>query len=381
MKPIPLFAVHMPAGVEDAVTETLFSGYVAEGPRVADFERLFAQWFGMTRVVATNSGTSALTLAYRLAGVGRGHEVITTPMTCSATNLPILQFGATPVWADIDPTTGLIDPVDVRRKMTERTRAIVCVDWGGMPCDLDTLLEIAQGPGIFLIEDAAHALGARYHARPVGVSAHFTAFSFQAIKHITTGDGGLLAVGLKLQGETAYQRARDLKWFGIDRDATTDDNRIDVDIREAGYKFHMNDIAATIGIAQFPHIGRILGRHRFNAEYYSQNLPPAFERLTVPVARDSAWWLYTVLLPNQAVREEFKVFMRRHGIQVSQVHRRNDTYKVFERYERLGELPGVDAFSSRMICLPVHWALSPADRERVVEACRAFAGAGAEVQT
>src|SRR5574343_363186 len=189
---IPLFSVNIPKEIDQPLLEVLHSGYIGQGPKVEEFEGLLAKYFGNKNVLSLNNGTAALHLAIRLAGVTDGAEVITTPMTCTATNEPILANGGKIVWADVDPNTGLIDPLDVERKITPKTKLIIGVDWGGTPCDWDRLNAIGKKYGVKVLEDAAHAIGATYKGRKVGTLADYTIFSLQAIKHITTIDGGLL---------------------------------------------------------------------------------------------------------------------------------------------------------------------------------------------
>lgn len=346
-----------------AITRTFRSGQLAQGPRVDEFEKLLEVWFNR-RVVTVNSGTSALTLALRLALVA-GHKVVTTPMTCSATNLAVLAAGATPVWADIDPRTGLIAPASVDEviRSNDDVKAIMAVDWGGQPCDYDNLLAIGERMKIPVIEDAAHAFGAGYKGRPIGDVADFTCFSFQAIKHLTCGDGGALTVPSFLN-----KKARNLRWFGIDRDAPTTEFRGEVDITEWGYKFHMNDIAATIGLTNLPYMADLLSNHRYRARYYDGLLDERFTRTAPTYDHLGSYWLYTVLLPSREERDAFKVYMNSNKVQASQVHWRNDTLSVFKPY-KLEQLPGVEEFSSRMVCLPIHW---DADQERVVEVANDF---------
>lgn len=361
-----LFAVHMPKAVDAPLLEVLHSGYITQGQRVEDFEQKLSRFVGSQHVVSVNSGTSALTLALRLAGVSPGDEVITTPMTCTATNLPILSLGGVPVFADVDKD-GLLDPKSVIGRLTEKTKAIMAVHWGGTPADVASLCEIAQERGIKLIVDAAHALGGFYPGGyPVGALADFTCFSLQAIKHITTGDGGALVC--KDVGD--FKRAKALRWFGIDRDAPTTDTRIDQDIEEWGYKFHMNDLNATIGIVQLDFLEQIVLAHRENAKRYDRELSDYFQK---PTPSLGSYWLYTILLPTEAERDLFKEFMSSVGIQVSQVHKRNDHYAVFKKYDN-GGLVGVDDFASRMVCLPVHWALSPSEVDTIIQSCNEFAG-------
>lgn len=365
---IPLFKVFMPEEVDEPLLKTLHSGYITQGPKVEEFERNVAVYLGTPNVVALNSGTSALTLALRLANVEAGDEVITTPMTCSATNLPILSLGAKPVFADVDPITGNMSAETIKRNITDKTKAILFVDWGGMPADLDEIMSVARAHNLKVIEDAAHAFGAVYRGKKIGTVADFTCFSLQAIKHITTGDGGILTC----KNDSDYKRAKNLRWFGINRNSDSLDSRISEDIQEWGYKFHMNDLNATIGIVQLEFLEWVIGRQRENARLYNDNLDKFFVRQPEDKDIRSAQWLYTVLLPSERKREMFKRYMQSYGVQVSQVHRRNDEYSVFQEFA-FERLIGLDYFSERMICLPVHWGLSYEDQEYIIRLCNQFA--------
>lgn len=362
---IPLFSVSMDPAIGGSVNETLMSGFVAQGPRVEEFETALEPWFGR-RPVTVNSGTSALTLALRLAGAGPGTKVISTPMTCSATNLAILSTGAEPVWADIHPRTGLIDPQSVADRVDDygdKIKAVMAVDWGGQPADYERLYGAVINFDIPVIEDAAHSFGAEYLGDRVGSIADYTCFSFQAIKHLTTGDGGALTTN---RGDA--KRARTLRWFGIDREASTTGFRGEVDITEWGYKFHMNDIAATIGLGNLVLVDGVLKRHRSHALTYDAFLDERFVRTAPTYDHTGSWWIYTILLPNRQLRDEFKTWMESQGVQVSQVHWRNDTLSVFKPYRR-EDLFGVDEFSDRMICLPAHQRVNTTE---VIEAANGF---------
>lgn len=363
---IPLFKVFVSEDVDQPLLETLHSGYITQGAKVAEFEQAFGQYVDNPYTVSVNNGTAALTLALRLSNVGHGDEVITTPMTCSATNLPILSLGATPVFADIDPKTGLIDVASVEKLITTKTKAVMCVDWGGMPCQLDDLLKVCQKHNIKLVEDAAHAMGAEYKGRKIGSIADFTCFSLQAIKHMTTVDGGFITC----QNEEDYERAKKLRWFGIKRDTDSKDTRINEDITEWGYKFHMNDVTATIGLEQLKSIRFILGAYRANAMYYNREIDEKV--FGKPIQVGSAYWLYTVTLPNKVARDKFKDYMLENKIQVSEVHRRNDEYSIFKPFKKK-QLPGVDAFSRTMIAIPVHWGLTAKELTHITKTMQRFA--------
>lgn len=359
---IALFKVFMPEEAVQASAEVLRSGYIGQGPRVDLFEEKLKAWFSSPYLLTLNSGTSALHLALRLAGVGPGDEVISTPMTCMATNVPILANGARIVWADIDQATGNICSKSVKEKIGPKTKAIICVDWAGYPCDLDELQSLADQHGIKLIQDAAHGFGSQYKGKFVGGIADFTCFSFQAIKHLTTVDGGLLVC----KNEHAYQRGKLLRWFGINRDGVRKDFRCEEDVLEYGYKFHMNDVSAAIGLAQLNHVGSVLQAHRSNAQFYHERLAGLFsqglELLNYQPDRLSSYWLYTIKVKNLRA---FIEAMKSKGIIVSQVHARNDHHTVFKEFKT--DLPGVDAFVQKQVSIPVGWWITPQEREYIAE--------------
>ncbi len=359
---IPLFKVFMSEEAVASSREVLLSGYIGQGPRVDLFEEKLLDWFCSPYILTLNSGTSALHLALRLAGVGTGDEVISTPMTCMATNVPILANGARIVWADINPVTGNICPESVKKRISPRTKAIICVDWAGYPCDLDELQAIAQQHGIKLIEDAAHGFGSQYKGKHVGGIADFTCFSFQAIKHLTTVDGGALVC----KNNQDYQRGKLLRWFGINREGPRTDFRCEEDVLEYGYKFHMNDVTAAIGLAQLHHVASILKAHRDNAQFFNEKFAnissKKLELLNYKSDRVSSYWLYTIKLENP---KAFMSAMKNKGITVSQVHARNDHHTVFKEFK--ASLAGVDAFVEKQVSIPVGWWLTLEEREYVAQ--------------
>lgn len=379
MTQYPMFKVHM--DVEGALAElrtVLESGFVNEGVQVSAFQKAVAEFLGARQLVLTNSCTSALTLALRLCGVGPGSEVVTTPMTCVATNTPIDNLGGTVVWADIDPETASIDPADVERKLTPATRAIMCVAWAGTPCDLDALDAIARRRGIPLINDAAHAFGATWRGRPLPDFADFTCYSFQAIKHLSCGDGGALIC----RDPGAFVLGRKLKWFGYDRDAHKDEQgewkgqRWDADIEpgEIGYKYNMNNIAAAIGLSQMPHLPRILDQHRKNGAAYAEAFRGSrvIRPLRVPEGAVSSYWVYTTLVVDETVdRDRLLEALNAEGIAAGLVHVPNDSYSAFGKYGT--ELPGVRRFADRQLSLPCGWWLSEVDCVKIAGRVHALA--------
>jgi len=357
---IPLFKVHLVPEVLEPLGRTLLSGYIGQGPRVDEFEKALVPWLGNHNVLALNSGTSALQLALRLANVEPGDEVISTPMTCTATNVPIMAMGARIVWADIDPHTGNVDPLDVERKISPRTKAVMAVHWAGYPCEVDELDRIGEKHGVTIIEDAAHAFGGTYRGRPIGSHSDFVCFSFQAIKHLTTVDGGALVA----KDTESYKRGKLLRWYGIDRESERRDFRCEQDVAEWGYKFHMNDVTATIGLEQIRHVDDVLRRHRENAAYYRERLTGLrrLELLAYQDDREPSYWLFTVRVRE---RDRFMLEMRKAGIVTSQVHARNDQHSMFAEFRRV--LPGVDEFAAEQVSIPVGWWLGEDERAHVAD--------------
>lgn len=371
MTQYPLFKVHIDTDSALDELRTVFdSGFVNEGIQVTEFATAVAARLGAENLVPLNSCTSALTLAMRLCGVGPGTEVVTTPMTCIASNTPIVNLGGRVVWADIKPMTAMIDPEDVARKITDKTRAVICVDWAGTPCEFDRLAEVCRDAAVPLIQDAAHAFGATYNERPICEFADYTCFSFQAIKHLSCGDGGALVV----RDAERFAMAKKLKWFGYDRDATKDEKgnwkgqawSADVLEDEVGYKYNMNNVSAAIGLSQLPHIDRILDRHRANAKCYDELFDGSnsIEPLHRPDVCESSSWVYTAILKDENVnRDDVLARLNDEGIAAGLVHIPNNLYSCFQDSDV--DLPGVTYFGDRQISLPCGWWLDRPDIEHI----------------
>lgn len=380
MKNFPLFKVHV--DVEPAlngIRQVLTSGFINEGEAVTELTNRLSDILSAKHLILVNSCTSALTLALRLSGVSHGDEVISTPMTCVASNTPVMNLGAKLVWADIDPYTGMIDPLDVEKKITPRTKAVICVAWAGTPCDLDSLNRVCKAKGVKLIQDAAHAFGATHRGESINHFADYTCYSFQAIKHITCGDGGALVC----KDEKDYTLSKKLKWFGIDRDGAKDEKgnwkgqhwSVDISSESVGYKFNMNNLAAAIGLSQLPHVEKIIGGHRRNAVIYDQAFKDS--KVISPLRRSpdagSSFWVYTVLLKDDRLdRDEVLAKLNQAGIHAGLVHVPNDDYTCFKSIKT--DLPGVRLFSTRQVSLPVGWWMSETDVKFVAEQLKIICG-------
>ena len=361
---IRLFKVFMSEEAPDEVGKVLRSGYIGDGEKVKAFEKEIGEFIGNPRVLMLNSGTSALRLSLILAGVGHGDYVISTPMTCLATNTAILETGAKIVWADVNPSTGLIDVDDVRgiiKSFSHRPKAVMCMHWGGSSCNLSDLNHMVRPYGIPVIEDACQALGSKYGDSMIGNHSRFTCFSFQAIKTLTTGDGGAIA----FRDEKDYERARLLKWFGLDRESSSD-MRCKQDPPEAGYKMQSNDIAAAIGLSNIKHLPNLLERMRKNAHIYSMLDLKNVDNSNIPFD-ESSNWLCTVLVNDSS---DFIAYMRNNGIECSKVHDRCDTKTIFSSFKT--DLPGVNTFNRHHVCIPCGWWLSDNDTNKIIDALKGY---------
>lgn len=369
MKHFPLFKVHVPIDdVMNNIRNVLESGFINEGSFVTQFSNELQKALKADNLIVVNSCTSALTLALHLSGVGHDDEVISTPMTCVATNTPIANRQAKIVWSDIDSNTGMIDASFVEKLITEKTKAIIAVAWAGTPPNLNALRQVCDAHNIPLILDAAHAFAAEYDGKPIHEWADYTCYSFQAIKHVTTGDGGALIC----RSNTQHQRSKALKWFGLDRDRAKDADgnwkgqQWDVDIIEPGYKFNMNNVAAAIGLAQINYIDHIIESHRKAAELYNECFQhtTAVRPVVVPNNVKSSHWVYTLLTTSsRPIRDELLKRLNSEGIMAGLVHVPNDDYTAF--LANKVDLHGVRRFSNIQFSLPCGWWLTNEDVKHI----------------
>lgn len=374
MRQIPLFKVRMSPHAPEAVKKVLESGYIGQGEKVEQFESHLREYFGLDCVLTMNSATAAEHLALHLLkknynkweGMKDGDEVLATALTCTASNWPILANNFRIKWVDVNPNNLNMDLDDLARKISPTTRAIMIVHWGGYPVDLDKVREIQKkaeslyGFKPAVIEDCAHALGSEYKGMKIGKHGNICTFSFQAIKHCTTGDGGLLVV----PHENLYRRGKLLRWYGIDRETNKKDFRCEGDLPEWGFKFHMNDIAASIGIENFKLLEDTVRKHKENASYYNDELRSVngVTLLEKNEGFDSAYWIYTLKVENQ---NDFMEKMKGCGIVVSRVHERNDKHSCVREF--ITQLPTLDKVIKEMICIPAGWWVSKEDREYIVD--------------
>lgn len=366
MSLIPMFLPQVSEETIQRVVHTLRAGWLSEGRQVKEFEERFCQLFSLPRALAVNNGTAALHLAMRGLRLNPGEEVITTAQTFVATAASAMYEQGVPVFADIQPGGPNIDPADVRRRITPKTRAICVVHYGGYPCDMDEILQIASEYDLSVIEDAAHALGASYRGRPVGSMGRFAIFSFQAIKQITTGDGGMLVCNDPADHQFAYRG----RWFGIDRANRTpsDVGQPEFDIRELGYKYHMNDVAASLGLGGLDGFAKAQQRRqKLNAAYRSALASvPGLELLEEKSDRISGCWLFTVRVQR---RVEFVRAVKSRGVEAAVWHRRIDKNSLLGGLRP--DLPNQELFDQTQVSVPMRASLTDEEVGRVLDAVRA----------
>lgn len=339
-----------------AIEKVLYSGYIAEGEAAWNFEDGLKDFLDNPNILAVQSGTAALHLALLSLNIKPGDEVISTPMTSEPTNTAIAITGAKIVWADVDPNTGLLDPESVREKITERTRAIMLVHYAGMVCNMNEFNKISDETGIPIIEDAAHALGARYQGKIIGSNSRFTCFSFQAIKHMTTVDGG--AIAFKNPEDVAS--ARKLRWFGLDKKVS----RLENDITRAGYKYGINNLTGIIGQIQLKHTQEIIDQYIANGKFYDGTLK-GFSGITlVPYYKytEPSYWLYTMKVED---RDNFIRLMESINITASPLHHRSDTHSVFA--DSKCDLPNLEDWYNKYVHIPCGWWVDEETRSKIVE--------------
>ncbi len=360
----------------EEVIDTLRSGWITTGKKTKRFEEEFREYIGCEHAIALSSCTAALHLALVAADIGKGDEVITTPFTFAATGEVINYVGATPVFVDIEEDTYNVDPNKIEDAITPQTKAIIPVHYAGQPCDMDRILKIAKKYDLIIIEDAAHALGAKYKGKKVGTIGDISAFSFYATKNLTTAEGGMVTTNNSEYAE----RIRILSLHGMSRDAWRryeDKASWYYEILDVGYKYNMTDIQASLGIHQLAKFERFQEIRRRYAELYTDELKDV-EGVTTPHVRfdvQHAWHLYTILIDEKVLginRARFIEKLNRENIGTS-VHfiplHLHPYYQRTYGYKR-GDFPNAEYVYDRIISLPLYPSMSKDDVGDVINAIK-----------
>jgi dTDP-4-amino-4,6-dideoxygalactose transaminase len=350
-----------------AVAEVLRSGWITSGPKVQAFEAMLSEYFGGRPVRTFNSGTCTMEIALRVAGIGPGDEVITTPISWVATANVIIEVGATPVFADIDPVTRNIDLDRLEAAITPRTRALMPVYLSGLPVDMDRLYAIASRHKLRVIEDAAQAIGSSWHGKPIGSFGDLVSFSFQANKNITTAEGGCLV----LNNADEARLAEKYRLQGVTRSGF---DGLDVDV--LGGKFNMTDISAAIGLNQFPRLEAVTAKRRALARRYFAAFGPAFEaeagaRLPPADFENSNWHMFQLVLPDRITRADFMAAMKEHHIGIGYHYPAIHLLTLYrQRGFSEGMFPVAESVGRRIVSLPMFATMDESDVDRTVSAVK-----------
>jgi dTDP-4-amino-4,6-dideoxygalactose transaminase len=349
------------------VADVLRSGWITSGPQVKAFEAALSKHCGGRPVRAFNSGTATLEIALRLAGIGKGDEVITTPLSWVATANVVLEVGARPVFADVDPRTRNIDLDAVEAAVTPATRAIIPVDLAGLPVDRDRLYAIARKHSLRVVEDAAQAFGASWRGKPLGSFGDFISFSFHANKNVTSAEGGALV----LPDESLVPACEQLRLQGVIRSG---DDGMEVEL--LGGKFNLTDLAARIGLGQLPYLERFTQRRRSLARRYFKLWDRRLGcELPVEDFEQSNWHMFQVVLPERFPRARFIAGMREHGIGVGVHYPAMHLFKLYRQLGwREGQFPHAERIGRGIATLPLFPAMADSDVDRVCEAARKVLG-------
>jgi dTDP-4-amino-4,6-dideoxygalactose transaminase len=358
----------------NAVVEVLQSGWLTTGLRAKEFEGAFARFIGAAHAVAVNSCTAALHLALAAVGITEGDEVILPTMTFSSTSQVALYFKAKPVLVDSKKDSFHLDPEQLARAITPRTRAILPVHYAGIPCDMDPILHVARQHGLRVIEDAAHALPTRYRGTLVGNFGDLTCFSFYATKTVTTGEGGMIVTN----DQEYADRARMLSSHGISRDAWkrySAEGSWRYEILDVGYKYNMTDLAAALGLVQLAKCEAMCARRAAIAERYTQGLASlqAFDAPIAPRDIQHAWHLYVVQVNPSALRiDRDRVIqeLKRRGIGTSVHYIPLHLHPLYQNYlgYKNGQFPNAEKHFERAISLPIYPDMTHEEADRVLGA-------------
>ena len=359
---IPLFYPHIPKKGYLAIKKVLSGRWIGQGPLVDKFEKQFSHKFcAKYSTVAVGSGTDALHLSFLLAGIKKNDEVICPVFTCTATNIPLLYIGAKIKFADIDQETMNISISSVKKLITKKTKAIVFVNYGGLPCDLKSLKKLAKKYDLKLIQDAAQSLHSTYDKKSIVEYSDFTIFSFQAIKHISSGDGGLLCI----KDKKLLKKALRMRWFGIDR-LKKQGGTWENDIKEVGYKYQMTDLGAALLIESLKEYSKIKNHRKKIFEIYEKKLS---KNKNIKIVNKNgnfthSHWLFTILTEK---KDYLQKKLREKNIETNQVHFRNDRYSIFKKFKNRSFFKNMNIIENKYLVLPVHTRMSLSDANYVAD--------------
>lgn len=366
---IPLFKPSIGEEELESIRKSFQTGWIGYGPRIKEFEEKFADYVNVKYAVGLNSATAALHLALRVLDIKKGDEVIAPSLTFVSTTHAILYVGATPVFADVKKDTLCIDINDIKKKITKKTKAIIPVHYSGHPCDMDEIKELAEEHNIKVIEDAAQATGAEYKNKKIGGLSDITCFSFEAKKNLTTGEGGMLTTNDKKLAEKAVI----LRWVGIDKDVATRAKKgysWYYDVIDLGYKYHMNDVQAAIGIVQLSKLNKMNEKRRKLVKKYNDAFSE-IKQITIPIEKEyvkSAWWNYILRVEK---RDKLIEHLTKNNIAAG-VHYMPVHLHPYYKNKFSTDVPVTEKVWKNLITLPLFPDLSKEEQQKIINEIKNF---------
>lgn len=370
---IPVFKPAMGQEEIEAVSEVIKSGWIGLGPKTEEFERKFAKYLGVKYALALNSATAALHLALIVLDI-KDREVITTPMTFVSTNHAILYNQGLPVFTDIEADTLNINPEEIKKNLTEKTKAIMAVHYGGHACRLEEIMKLAKDNNLAVVEDCAHACGGEYRGKKLGTFGDLACFSFHAVKNLATGDGGMIVTDNK----EWYERLKKLRWLGINKDTWEREESEQKDrlryswyynVEELGFKYHMNDLNSALGLVQLAKLDKMNEKRRSLAKRYDSLLKDIKE-IELPAEKEyakSSWHNYVI---KTARRDELNLFLAQRGISTGVHYLPNNHYLMYQKYGK--KTPAAEAVWSKLLTLPLYPDLTEAEQDLIINRLKDF---------
>lgn len=376
-KVLPVFRPSMGRGEIEAVGKVINSGWIGLGPKTEEFENKFATFTDSGHAIALNSATAALHLAMLALGIGKGDEVLVPSMTFVSTAHAVLYVGAKPVFVDVDEVTLCMDPVDLEKKITKRSKAVIPVHFGGHPVDMDKIHNIAKKHNLKVVEDASHACGSQYKGKMIGGLSDLTCFSFHAVKNLATGDGGMVTTNNKKLAD-AIKR---LRWVGINKETWEREELVSqkgyrqygwyYEVTDLGYKYHMNDLTAAIGLVQLSKLSRANHKRNQLAKRYDKKLS-RLKWLKTPVVlpwAESSRHNYVI---KTKYRDRLNLFLNKQqistGVHYFPVHLQ--PYYINNGFT--ADVPVTETVWKDLLTLPLYPTLSLSDQDRVINAISEF---------
>lgn len=367
----------------DAVAEVIRSGWIGLGPKTVEFENRFADYVGADHAVALNSATAALHLAMEVFGISSGDEVLVPAISFVSTAHAVIYNQAKPVFVDVESDTLCMDIEDMKHKISERTKAIVPVHYGGYPCDLDAIMDVAERVGAVVIEDAAHACGSEYKGEKIGAISDATCFSFHAVKNLAVGDGGMIT----LNDQSKDEMLRKLRWVGINKSTWARTEMVEeavtserkkygqygwyYDVDELGYKYHLNDIAAAIGLVQLEKLERTNARRREIVARYNQAFAD-ISWISTPVEKEwmhSACHNYVIRTPY---RDELNLYLRDKGVATGVHYMPIHLHPYYRKHNYEANVPVAEQVWQNLLTLPLYPDLTDDEVALVIDAIKSY---------